>query len=582
MKAVFLVLRPDDLLARAFQMFRKTKADSLPVTSGDGRFLGVVRLRDIAGADPADKVAGCLSADCLQVRRPVADEEILRDAAVAGSLHTEVYVVDPDGKLVACVDLRQLQKAWAAGAEIADEEQFLKQILRPTSLARCILDDLNDGVILVNRESRILYANSSYGRILGIDHTKVIGRLLTVIEPGSRLMEVLATGQPFINKPIELKRLNVTVMARITPIRFRNEVVAAVSVFSDISDTLRAAADLEKAQHIRELLAEELAPAGSVPPEFADIVGSSRKLRRQLDIAMKVAPVDAPLLILGESGTGKELLARAIHRISPRRDNPFLSLNCSAIPDNLMESELFGYEEGAFTGSRKGGKVGKIEVANRGTLLLDEIGDMPMTMQTKLLRFLQEKEFERVGGVSSVKVDIRVLAATNRDLDEMVRQKTFREDLYYRLNVFTLTVPPLRERRVDIPALVEHYKAYYEAKYSKKVEISPRCLKVLTDHDWPGNVRELKNVMEHVVLLAETPVVGKDHLPTYFRSALAGEGLPRATGEAPGTLTDRINQLEKTAILEALQESGYNRSKAMKLLGLSRRTFYKRLRELGI
>ncbi len=582
MKPALLALRSGDLLARACQLFRKTTADSLPVIGADGCFRGVVRMRDIVGADAAGRVEDYLSSDCLTVRRPVTEEEILRDAAVACSVYSEAYVVGPDGKLIACVDLRPLLKAQVEGAEIADAEQFLKQILRPTSLARCILDDLNDGVIIIDRNSRILYVNASYGRILGVNHNKLIGRLLTVVEPGTRLMEVLTTGQPWVNKPIEIKRLNITVMARITPIRFRNEIVAAVSVFSDISDTLRAAADLEKAQHIRELLAAELASSGPVPAEFADIVGSSRKLRRQIDIAVKVAPVDAPLLILGESGTGKELLARAIHKLSPRRDYPFLSLNCSAIPDNLMESELFGYEEGAFTGSRKGGKVGKIEVANRGTLFLDEIGDMPMTMQTKLLRFLQEKEFERVGGVSSVKVDIRVLAATNRDLDEMVRQKTFREDLYYRLNVFTLTMPPLRERRVDIPALVEHFKACYEDKYRKKVDLTPGCLRVLTDHGWPGNVRELKNVMENVVLLAETPMVGKDQLPAYFCSGQGGEGLPQARGETPAKLTDRIQQVEKTAILEALQASGYNRSKAMKLLGISRRTFYNRLRELGI
>ena len=293
--------------------------------------------------------------------------------------------------------------------------------------------------------------------------------------------------------------------------------------------------------------------------------------------------MDAPVLILGESGTGKELLAHSIHNLSPRRNKPLVSINCSAIPENLMESELFGYEEGAFTGSKKGGKRGNIDHANGGTLFLDEIGDMPVAMQAKLLRFLQEKEFERVGGLDSVRVDIRVLAATNKNLPQMVQERTFREDLYYRLNVFTITLPPLRERKIDIFLMVEHFNTYYGKKYNKTVEFSSACLRRFVEYEWPGNVRELKNVVEHSVLLAETPVVSEDHLPSYFPQPSA-QVPPSAEEESvvPQSLDMRLKQVEKQAILDALQASGYNKTKAMQLLDMSRRTFYKRLKELGI
>ena len=572
----------NDSVAEAKRKFQASPRISLPLLDGNGNLHGVVWCKDLLDADNCQPVSLYCSHVFLQLKPMMSDRELLRISANEESRFSEAYIVDDAGVFIDSVDLLSMMNAKVQGLQIETEEEFIRQILRPTSLARCILDGLNDGVVLVDCQGLIHYANQAYGKILGVNHRKVINRLMTSFEPQAKIMEVIASGTPLLNQTITVKSVGITVLANITPVFFREQIVGAVSVFSDITEMLSTAHEIEKSQMIRELLKQELADARPAPVGFQGIIGSARLLRKQLDMAAKIAPVDAPVLILGESGTGKELLAQAIHQLSPRCKRPFVSINCSTIPENLLESELFGYEEGSFTGSRKGGKQGKLDYANGGTLFLDEIGDMPLSMQTKLLRFLQEKEFERVGGLKTVRVDIRFLAATNRNLAEMVRDKIFREDLYYRLNVFTLELPPLRDRKIDIIALIDHFQAIYEKKYAKRIEVSTECLRLLLTYDWPGNIRELRNVVEKIVLLAEDRMVQADHLPEYFRERMTKLPERQPSLKEPETLQTKLRQLEQKAILEALQSSGYNKTKAMTQLGLSRRTFYKRIREMGL
>ncbi|HEX67826.1 MAG TPA: sigma-54-dependent Fis family transcriptional regulator, partial [bacterium] len=319
-----------------------------------------------------------------------------------------------------------------------------------------------------------------------------------------------------------------------------------------------------------ELLEKELEERYS----FENIIGTSRKMREVFQTITQVAPTKAPVLITGESGTGKELVARAIHRRSDRKDKPFVVIHCGALVTTLLESELFGHEKGAFTGAIES-KPGRFELADGGTIFLDEISEIEPSVQVKLLRVLQEQEFERVGGVKTIKVDVRILSATNVNLEERVKEGKFREDLYYRLKVITIHLPPLRERKEDIPLLVHAFiKEASQANRKEIKGITSRALTVLMNYHWPGNVRELKNVIESMVILAKKDVLTVNDIPPYIRSP----------GEKEDYVTIKLgtpwHEIEKELIFAALRKSGGNKSKAAEILGLSRRTLYRKLREL--
>ncbi|HEY1936898.1 MAG TPA: sigma-54 dependent transcriptional regulator [Candidatus Angelobacter sp.] len=314
---------------------------------------------------------------------------------------------------------------------------------------------------------------------------------------------------------------------------------------------------------------------------FQNIVGRSKKMQEVLALVERVAPTNSTVLIGGESGVGKDLIARAIHQNSRRASGPFIKINSTAIPDTLFESELFGFERGAFTGALAS-KPGKFELADKGTLFLDEIGDVPTPIQVKLLRVLQEREFERLGGTKILKVDVRMIAATNRDLRAALEEGTFREDLYYRLNVVPIDIPPLREHKEDIPELADHFLGRFAADNEKEIEgITPAAINVLTEYYWPGNVRQLENSIERAVALASGSVIdAKDiHLDTVH-----GKGQPTASSGADHFLPEgmTLEQWEDNMIREALRRANGNKSQAARLLGLSRNALRYRLGKLGV
>jgi two-component system, NtrC family, response regulator len=308
--------------------------------------------------------------------------------------------------------------------------------------------------------------------------------------------------------------------------------------------------------------------------KFANIIGDSAELQSVFDVVVRAAPTRATILVLGESGTGKELIAQAIHEASPRHDKPFVKVNCAALTETLLESELFGHEKGSFTGAA-GRREGRFELANGGTLFLDELGDVSSGLQVKLLRVLQQQEFERVGGTQTLKVDVRVVAATNRDLEAQVKAGQFREDLYYRLNVVSVTMPPLRRRKGDIPALVQHFLERYGQLHGKHMKgLAPGTLNVLLAHDWPGNVRELGNVVERAVVLARGTELTSDDLPATLRGPRPSERphdslIPGAT----------LYEIEREAILRTLEMVGGSTSRAADVLGISVRKIQYRLKE---
>ncbi len=329
---------------------------------------------------------------------------------------------------------------------------------------------------------------------------------------------------------------------------------------------------------------------GDRPP----LVGESPSMRAIYDMVARVADSPSTVLITGESGTGKELVAQALHRGSSRRDKPLIKVNCAAIPKDLVESELFGYERGAFTGA-VGSKPGRFELADGGTLFLDEIGEIPVEMQVKLLRALQEQEFERVGGIKTIRVDVRLIAATNRDLKQMIADGRFREDLFYRLNVVPIALPPLRERKQDIPLLVRHFIEKYDLRLGKKVEgIEDDALQLLLGYAWPGNIRELENVMERSVLFADGPLIQASALPDSLRERGAHPPVPIAAMGPLGSIAAPSGasmkeivrhaqaELERELITRALEETCGNVTRAAKRLQISRKSLQVKMKELGL
>ncbi len=298
-----------------------------------------------------------------------------------------------------------------------------------------------------------------------------------------------------------------------------------------------------------------------------NIIGQSDKMQEVFEAVHRVAPSRANVLLRGESGTGKELVARAIHYMSQRAKGPFIKFNCASIPEGLLESELFGHEKGAFTGAMAMRK-GRFELAGGGTIFLDEIGDLPVTLQPKILRVLQEKEFERVGGERTIKVDVRLVAATSRDLEALVSEGKFREDLYYRLNVVPIFLPPLRDRREDVPVLVDHFLKKYNEENHKSVKITPDILNLFMDYDWPGNVRELENTIERLVVMSRGKTTTAEELPLNFRNRSAKT---RYAVQGKDALPSAIEDIEKTTILDALKRTGWVQAKAARLLGITPR-----------
>ena len=313
--------------------------------------------------------------------------------------------------------------------------------------------------------------------------------------------------------------------------------------------------------------------------KFADIIGNSAKMQEIFTLVEKVADSDSTIIIHGESGTGKGLIARAIHKNSRRREKPFITINCGAIPENLLESELFGHVKGAFTGATAS-KPGKFELANRGTVFLDEIGDMSTNLQVKILRVLEEREFEQVGGSKTIQADIRIIAATHRDLEKLVEEGSFREDLFYRLNVIPMEIPPLRERKTDIPLLISHFLNDFNLKNGKNVQgVTNDAMAIIKEHSWPGNVRELKNMTERLVVLKGEGEINPLDVPEKLRRNDSHSELPTMEISEDGiNLNTAVTEFERALILESLQKTNWVKNQAAKLLRLNRTTLVEKIK----
>ena len=403
--------------------------------------------------------------------------------------------------------------------KITDELYAVKELKERLQL---ILATVQDGICMLDKNGEIIYVNPSYLKIVEENSAAVLGKNIYEISPNGLRATVLKTGQPQIAS-ITKKSNGVTVVANVNPLIIDGEIAGVLSVVKNITELQSVMDKLNSMKAKAAYLEDELFRTKKSDKAFNTYIGSSGVVRDVLAMAMKAAKSNATVLIRGESGTGKELIAQGIHNASFRAKGPFIRVNCGAIPESLLESELFGYEKGAFTGAVKK-KMGRFELAHNGTIFLDEIGDMDKSMQVKLLRVLQQKEFERVGGEETIKVDVRIIAATNRNLEQMLKDDLFREDLYYRLNVIPLFLPSLRERIADLGVLVQHFIDKYNKEMAKKIKgIKNDALEVLTAYKWPGNVRELENIIERMVTLLEGDYIEVSNLPAYINKTLLSE-----------------------------------------------------------
>lgn len=442
-------------------------------------------------------------------------------------------------------------------------------------ILKSIVDCIYEAVCVIDENGIVIVWNKGAEKLYNIAYKDIIGENIEDIFPDAIVNNVRKTGVSVENK-YHSPRENSYILANSMPLYIEKVFKGAVSTDRDFAELSKLYFELENANSKLIFLENEVKKISGV---FGNIIGKSPNIVKKIDMARQIAPTHASVMITGESGTGKEVFARGIHELSGRK-GLFVPVNCSAIPSELFESEFFGYCAGAFTGANKKGKMGIFELADEGTIFLDEIGDMPLHMQAKLLRVLQEREIVRLGGEKNIKLDLRVLAATNKCLQEMVRESKFREDLYYRLNVVEINLPSLRERKEDIPIFVDYFIKEFSTRNSKKIiGIQREVLNILNEYKWPGNIRELMNVIEHIIVTNKNGMIQKNSIPEYILSqAKKSESFK----EYPLDLTKAIKKLETENIKKALAISKNNKSKAAKLLNIPRGTLYHKMDEYKI
>ncbi|MBO4235844.1 MAG: sigma 54-interacting transcriptional regulator [Firmicutes bacterium] len=473
---------------------------------------------------------------------------------------------------------------------------------------KTIFDSIDQGILICDKECRMEYFNASYGDFIGKKLEDVKGVLLTDLRPGAVAPKVLATGKPV--QSLYRVEGSEDYFVDIYPIKENGETVGTVSVVTYVDRAQFLKEKINDLEEEEERLKVRMNLTNGTQYTFEDIVGSSLVLQNTIELAKKIASYDANVLLQGESGCGKELFAQAIHNESGRRTAPFVAINCAAISKTMLESELFGYEEGAFTGAKKGGKLGLFEAAEGGTIFLDEISEMDYDLQAKLLRALQEKRFRRIGGIKEIKMDVRVISACNVDIQQYIADKKFRSDLYYRISVAPINVPPLRERREDIPELARSFITSVEIQNKRRYQVTKEAQEMMMSYTWPGNIRELRNIIEYAAMMAVNGVIDASCIPPSILKSigeewsegdghLAGGGMVAAGGAGDArvdtrsnyigdtmglgdgaTLSDLVKDFEQREIKRAIEKYGdttEGKREAAKALGISLSSLYAKL-----
>ncbi|MDW7673353.1 MAG: sigma 54-interacting transcriptional regulator, partial [Bacillota bacterium] len=500
------------------------------------------------------------------------DKEVINGMTVIRSWYP---MLDGENIAGAVEIIRDVSELEALAEKFTDVRELCQEL-------EAIIENSFDGIAVTNSKGQLLRISKSYSRITGIPWEKIEKHI------GSNINDLVAKGTltSSVTKQVLQSSKASTISQRIkdgpelmvtgSPIyNLEGEITRVVCNLRDISQLNEMKQQIKENKDLVARYYSELEELRSNQLQLDGIIVHSGEMRRAMEMATRVAKVDSTVLITGETGAGKEIIAKIIHKASPRKDGPFIAVNCGAIPETLLESELFGYDKGAFTGANRDGKLGLLEVANEGTVFLDEIGDLPLQLQVKLLRVIQEQEIVRIGGVKPVKLNIRILAATNRNLQQMVEEKKFREDLFYRLNVIPINIPPLRERREDIIPLAVHFLEKYGKKYSMRKKFSPDALSLLERYTWPGNVRELENVVERALIMSEGDIILTRNLPVNQDESKEVIVTPIAVNDIL-PLKEAGELLERELLSQALS-MGRSTRKAAVLLGVDHSTIVRKI-----
>ncbi len=447
------------------------------------------------------------------------------------------------------------------------------ELLELINFSSSLLGQLNEGILIADHNCIVRYVNPRYSEITGVGFGEIVGRYIREVRPHALLPNVIEKNLPI--EGVYRREGAVEYVVNISPLVIDSKIVGGLSIVMDITTVKKMARELDKS--ILKLNKIKRSIRSIFPSRYtiADILGESPAIERTKELAIRAAHGKSNVLIRGESGTGKEMFAHAIHHASNRRGKPFIPVNCAAISPSLLESELFGYSEGAFTGAKRGGKIGLLELGNHGTIFLDEIGDMNADQQAKILRVLEDKRFLRIGGTTEKEVDIRVICASNKDLESLMSKSIFREDLYFRLNAVPINIPPLRERPEDIPIIANFFLDNLSIDAKKKLGISEKAMDILQMYSWPGNVRELKHTIEYCVLVSDD-IITHEHLPA---NVVGGADIFQETSETC-FLKESMIAHQKRLIQQAIQRFGNTlegKRKASQALGISLSSLYKKL-----
>ncbi|MBX9974515.1 sigma 54-interacting transcriptional regulator [Cytobacillus firmus] len=571
-------IQPGQTLAEASKKMVNLHLESLPVLDETNGLVGMITSRKLlnyfAQGNSGDDLIGSIPKSNLAVVRP--DDSILDILSLP---YDQLPVIGEDGTLLGILTTRDILDG------LSKYMHKLRQQHNANGALGAILESAYEGIAVVDENGILQEFNEAYSRFTGIKREDAIGRHVTEVIDNTHLHETVKTG--IAERGVLQNIQGHDMVVHRIPLWKEGRIAGAIGmlIFEGVTEVYKIYEKLQENQNAKPDLFTKKKESDS-RITLDQIIGTSEGITDVKRLARKAARTAATVLITGESGTGKEMFAKSIHHLSPFSTGPFISVNCGAIPEHLFESELFGYEEGAFTGAKKGGKPGKFELADNGTIFLDEIGEMPLVMQTKLLRVLQEKEAERVGGVKKYRINVRVIAATNRDLMQMIENGEFREDLYYRLNIIQLHIPPLRERKKDIPILLVHYLKEICERYQVPGKIfTSEAVNAFVQHPWRGNIREMVNTVEQLVTLVDGKVIDNHHLPEMLKRTEPFMKEGKDPSLAAGSIEEARflgNQRESELILDALRKAGGNKSKAADLLGIHRTTLYQKLKKHGI
>lgn len=572
-KKVF-VLKPWDTFEEAAKLFIENKIDGAPVIDKDGNLINIITKTDLMKVilkklEMNEKIETLGTKKVITINKEMNLEDVLKYKV------GRLPIID-NNKIVGIItqtDLinNSIEKISKKYRDLKNEKLTLDEL-------ESIIECSYDGIYITDGQANTIKVNNAYERITGLKKTNVLGKnMKDLVKDGyiSQSATLLVLKNKKTNTIEQEFSTGVKVLVTSNPIFDENEnIIMVVTNVRDVTQLYKLKEQLQKTKEITRKYVSEIEEMRSQLLNTSEIVAEDHKTIEIIQLANRIAKVDTTILMLGETGAGKDQIAKHIHKVSNRSKKQFIKVNCGAVPSSLIESEFFGYEKGAFTGASKEGKIGLFELASGGTIFLDEVGELPMDMQVKLLRVLQEMEVVRIGGTKPIKIDVRVLAATNRDLEEMIKEKQFREDLYYRLNVVPLYIPPLRERKQDILPLINYFLSKLNEKYNFNRVFSSDALNSLYEYNWPGNVRELKNIVERVVIMSEDDKIKVSDLPKNI-SGTNGMVVTLNTFEEGINLKETLDAIEEKLIKKAYDKYGNVRA-AAKSLGIDPSTFVRK------